>query len=36
MSAMDEHMGDVRMKLSDAVTAVTDESGRVQLIGVKR
>jgi len=36
MSAVDEHMGDVRMKLCDAVTAVADESGKVQLIGVKR
>ncbi len=36
MSTLDEHMGDVRMKLYDAVTAVADESGKVQLIGVKR
>ena len=36
MSAMDEHMRDVRMKLCDAVTAVADESRKVQLIGVKR
>ena len=36
MSAVDQHMGDVRMNLCDAVTAVADESGNTQLIGVRR